>query len=100
VKVKRSGKAFLAVFVVLVAGLLPWTAAAHPHREIARSTEGERPSPAGALDQAMGFLALLWAKIGCTIDPDGRCIPAQRNRLLRKGRSVANSTPTASALRA
>jgi hypothetical protein len=36
----------------------------------------ERRAPAHRASELWGFLARSWAKIGCIIDPSGRCTPA------------------------
>jgi hypothetical protein len=36
----------------------------------------ERRAPAHRVSEIWNVLARSWAKIGCIIDPDGRCVPA------------------------
>jgi hypothetical protein len=49
-------------------GLLPGVASAEPHSQV--------PRLGSILGGALGFVAQIWAKIGCTIDPSGLCVPS------------------------
>jgi hypothetical protein len=59
------------VLFFLLAALLtaPWASAAPRHK-------GGRPARVSpdVLSQAWRFLTEIWTKIGCNIDPDGRCV--------------------------
>lgn len=54
----------LLLLITLLAA--PWASAA--------SLRSASPHPADLLSRAWAFLASLWSKVGCDIDPDGRCV--------------------------
>jgi hypothetical protein len=67
----------IAVLVLLVIGLLPGAALAEPHARVPRSNS--------VFELALGFVAQIWAKIGCTIDPSGLCIPSPGGQSTQDG---------------
>lgn len=67
----------IAVLVLLVIGLLPGAALAEPHRQVPRINS--------VLEQALGFFAQLWAKIGCGLDPSGLCVPSPGGQTTQDG---------------
>jgi hypothetical protein len=70
----------LRVIVILVAfmtRLLPWPVAAEPHARVPRCNS--------VFEHALGFVAQIWAKIGCTIDPDGLCVPSPGGQSTQDG---------------
>lgn len=61
--------AFLFVLAILLAA--PWSAAEWPR-------SGGDTSP-NVFSQAWSWLSSLWSEIGCGLDPNGLCRPAQDN---------------------
>jgi len=66
-------KTFFLLFVMLLA--MPWAVSAAP------MPQSERPRVAVAAEKfALDALSRIWSfignKIGCEVDPDGRCVPA------------------------
>jgi len=66
-----------AVLLLLILSLLStsglWAAGSAARNE--QPAKAAAPAPASLLGRAWNLLATLWAKSGCAIDPDGRCVP-------------------------
>ena len=64
----------LSVLLLLVLALARATAAGQ-NRAVRQPEVAAQAAPADLLGRLWGFLANIWLKTGCYIDPDGRCTP-------------------------
>lgn len=63
------------VLLLLVAVLAtPWASASSPSAEPGPAKVHGRTGQ-DLLSRTLGFLASLWSKTGCRIDPNGHCLP-------------------------
>jgi hypothetical protein len=66
----------LSVLLLLVLALtVPRATAAGQSRDVRQPEMAAQAAPADLLGHLWSFLANLWLKSGCYIDPDGRCAP-------------------------
>jgi len=85
----RSIRLRLGALVLGAALILPWPAAAAPHRSAApQRQELSAPSLWNFLGQAWGLLTSVWAEEGCMIDPHGGCAPSQSTSHLDIGCTI------------
>lgn len=70
----RIPLAFRAVALLLALVVLPGSAAAEPPPRAGKSNPVDS-SVAAPLSSLWSWLASLWEKNGCAIDPGGRCLP-------------------------
>jgi hypothetical protein len=63
--------------LVLVLSILttPGTWAARPAAKVIGPAKAAEPASATFLGRAWNLLAVIWAREGCNIDPNGRCVP-------------------------
>src|SRR5947209_8580961 len=71
----RLVRSRIAVLVLALALVAPWTAAAQPRHGAERSTKSfSVPAPWDLLAMLRSFLSSLQTDNGCSLDPFGRCI--------------------------
>jgi len=71
----RLVRSRIAVLVLALALVAPWTAAAQPRHRAERSTKSfSVPAPWDLLAMLRSFLSSLQTDNGCSLDPFGRCI--------------------------
>ena len=86
-------KSLFLLFVLILS--MPWAVSSSPIRQ------AERPQAAGAAEPAaLDLLSRIWgrfqslgSKIGCNVDPDGRCAPASTQNPSRQPKIGCNVDP-------